>query len=225
MDGLLWEIGREKHNHHVLGPSSERQEFKKVQVHCFWSRGIRTFLAWIPCCMWQLDIAPAMDKWRLPMAKWLGWHISPCTRSVLILHLKAFFQLQSYHEKTNSAHTFTNSLIPIPLPQHQHTFLSETETDQDCPGLRQVEMNKMKSASFCSFRPDEDQDNPGRNIVSDKKVCWCWGRGIGIIMTTQQERTCSHIVCSYKVEIRYNETCFIWSITTYFVCERIKKNG
>ena len=45
MDVLLWEIGREKHNHHVLGPSSERQEFKKVQVHCFWSRGIRTFLA------------------------------------------------------------------------------------------------------------------------------------------------------------------------------------
>ena len=42
-------------------------------------------------------------------------------------------------------------------------------------------------------------------------------------MTTQQERTCSQIVCSYKVEIRYNETCFIWSITTYFVCERIKK--
>ena len=24
-----------------------------------------------------------------------------------------------------------------------------------------------------------------------QKVCWCWGRGIDIIMTTQQERTCS----------------------------------
>ena len=45
VDGLLWDIGREKHNHHVLGPSSERQEFKRVQVHCIWSRGIRTFLA------------------------------------------------------------------------------------------------------------------------------------------------------------------------------------
>ena len=44
-------------------------------------------------------------------------------------------------------------------------------------------------------------------------------------MTTQQERTCSQLVCSYKVEIRYNETCFIWNITTYFVCERIKKMG
>ena len=29
MDGLLWEIGREKHNHHVLGPSSERQMIQK----------------------------------------------------------------------------------------------------------------------------------------------------------------------------------------------------
>ena len=48
---------------------------------------------------------------------------------------------------------------------------------------------------------------------------------MGIIMTTQQERTCSQIVCSYKVEIWYNETCFIWSIATYFVCERIKKMG
>ena len=26
-----------------------------------------------------------------------------------------------------------------------------------------------------------------------QKVCWCWGRGIGIIMKTQQERTCSLI--------------------------------
>ena len=206
-----------------LDPVPSNRWFKKVQVHCFWSRGIRTFLAWYPRCMWQLDIAPAMDRWRLP--KWLGWHFSPCTRSVLILHLKAFFQLQSYREKTNSAHTLTNSLIPIPLPQHQHTFCQRRCFDQDCPGHRQVEMNKMKSASFCSFRPDEDQGNPGRNVVSDKKVCRCWGRGIGIIMTTQQERTCSQIVCSYKVEIWYNETCFIWSITTYFVCERIKKMG
>ena len=29
MDGLLWEIGREKHNHHVLGPSSERQVLQR----------------------------------------------------------------------------------------------------------------------------------------------------------------------------------------------------
>ena len=125
MDVLLWEIGREKHNHHVLGPSSERQEFKKVQVHCFWSRGIRTFLAWFPRCMWQLDNYSASNgQVKGAQVTWLTF--SPCTRSVLILHLKAFFQLQSYREKTNSAHTLTNSLIPIPLPQHQHTFLSET---------------------------------------------------------------------------------------------------
>ena len=225
MDGLLWEIGREKHNHHVLGPSSERREFKKVQVHCFWSRGIRTFLAWFPRCMWQLDIAPAMDRWRLP--KWLGWHFSPCTRSVLILHLKAFFQLQSYREKTNSAHRLTNSLIPIPLPQHQHTFLSETTFRPGLPsGHHQVEMNKMKSDSFCSFRPDEDQGNPGWNVVSDKKCAGAEGEELVLSwLATQQERTCSQLVCSYKVEIRYNETCFIWNITTYFVCERIKKNG
>ena len=29
MDGLLWEIGWKKHNHHVLGPSSERQMIQK----------------------------------------------------------------------------------------------------------------------------------------------------------------------------------------------------
>ena len=150
MDGLLWEIGREKHNHHVLGPSSERQEFKKVQVHGFWSRGIRTFLAWFPRCMWQLDIAPAMDRWRLP--KWLDWHFSPCTRSVLILHLKAFFQLQSYREKTNSAHTLTNSLIPIPLPQHQHTFLSETTFRPGLPwsSSGQNEQNEIRFILFIS---------------------------------------------------------------------------
>ena len=37
-------------------------------------------------------------------------------------------------------------IIPIPLPQHQHTFCQRRRFDQDCPGLRQVEMNKMKSA-------------------------------------------------------------------------------
>ena len=47
--------------------------------------------------------------------------------------------------------------------------------NQDCPGLRQVEMNWL--ISFCSSRPDEDQGNPGRNVVFDKKVCWCWGKG------------------------------------------------
>ena len=150
MDGLLWEIGREKHNHHVLGPSSERQEFKKVQEHCFWSRGIRTFLAWFPRCMWQLDIAPAMDRWRLP--KCLGWHLSPCTRSVLILHLKAFFQLQSNREKTSSAHTLTNSLIPIPLPQHQHTFLSETTFRPGLPwsSSGRNEQNEIRFILFIS---------------------------------------------------------------------------
>ena len=37
-------------------------------------------------------------------------------------------------------------IIPIPLPQHQHTFCQRRRFDQDCPGLRQVEMNKLKSA-------------------------------------------------------------------------------
>ena len=95
---------------------------------------------------------------------------SPSTQSVLILHLQASFQLQSYREKTNSAHTLTNSLIPIPPLSTSTLFCQRRCFDQDCPGLRQV---KMKLISFCSFRPDEDQGNPGRNVVSDKKVCWC----------------------------------------------------
>ena len=37
-------------------------------------------------------------------------------------------------------------IIPITLPQHQHTFCQRRCFDQDCPGLRQVEMNKTKSA-------------------------------------------------------------------------------
>ena len=37
-------------------------------------------------------------------------------------------------------------------------------------------MNKMNLISFCSFRPDDDdQGNPGRNIVSDKKCAGAEG--------------------------------------------------
>ena len=76
-------------------------------------------------------------------------------------------------------------VIPIPLPQHQHTFCQRRRFDQDCPGLRQVEMNKKESA--WPTRPGQSWSK--RRLW--QKVCWCWGRGIGIIMTTLQERTCS----------------------------------
>ena len=66
-------------------------------------------------------------------------------------------------------------IIPIPLPQRQHTFCQRRRFDQDCPGHRQVEMNKMNLISFCSFRPDDDQGNPGRNVVSDKKCAGAEG--------------------------------------------------
>ena len=36
-------------------------------------------------------------------------------------------------------------------------------------------MNKMNLISFCSFRPDDDQGNPGRNIISDKKCAGAEG--------------------------------------------------
>ena len=33
------------------------------------------------------------------------------------------------------------------------------------------------SETMFLFRPDEDQGNSGRNVVSDKGLCWCWWRG------------------------------------------------
>ena len=53
-------------------------------------------------------------------------------------------------------------IIPIPLPQHRLSapahFLSET-----------------------TFRPDEDQGNPGRNVVSDKKCAGAEGEELVLV--------------------------------------------
>ena len=81
---------------------------------------------------------------------------------------------------TGSQSCWVVMIIPIPLPQHQHTFLSETTFRPGLPWSSSGRNEQNESDSFCSFRPDDDQGNPGRNVVSDKKVCWCWGRGIGI---------------------------------------------
>ena len=52
-------------------------------------------------------------------------------------------------------------IIPIPPLSTSTLFCQRRRFDQDCPGLRQVEMNKMNQISFRSFRPDDDQGNPG----------------------------------------------------------------
>ena len=39
----------------------------------------------------------------------------------------------------------TSQLIPFPLPQHQHTFCQRRRFDQDCPGLRQVDLTKTRA--------------------------------------------------------------------------------
>ena len=90
-------------------------------------------------------------------------------------------------------------IIPIPLPQHQHTFCQRRRFDQDCPGLRQVEMNKMKSVRWVWHTPVSKRVHvgqadfilfistwrrPGQSWSKRRlwqKVCWCWGRGIGIV--------------------------------------------
>ena len=65
-----------------------------------------------------------------------------------IFRLRNFF-LTRKHTNSNASEQVLSCwvmIIPIPLPQHQHTFCQRRRFDQDCPGLRQVEMNKMKSA-------------------------------------------------------------------------------
>ena len=172
MDGLLWEIGREKHNHHVLGPSSERQMIQKSSSTLLLVARNPDFLSLISALHVTTRYSASNGQVKVAQVTWLTFFTvhSICShRSFEGILPTAILP----REDKGSAHTFTNSLIPIPLPQHQHTFCQRRCFDQDCPGHRQVEMNKMKSDSFCSFRPDEDQGNPGRNVVSDKKVCWC----------------------------------------------------
>ena len=62
---------------------------------------------------------------------------------VSFLHSVTLSQRSLLHEHVLSC--WVVMIIPIPLPQHQHTFCQRRRFDQDCPGLRQVEMNNMKS--------------------------------------------------------------------------------
>ena len=42
------------------------------------------------------------------------------------------------------------------------------------------EYMQVRLISFCSFRPDEDQGNPGRNVVSDKKCAGAEGEELAL---------------------------------------------
>ena len=67
---------------------------------------------------------------------------------------RTYVRARHTHTHTHTTHTHKiwsaciqrEFIIPIPLTQHQHNFCQRRRFDQDCSGLRQVEMNNIKSA-------------------------------------------------------------------------------
>ena len=110
-------------------------------------------------------------------------HFHSCVKffQTRMLSVRTFQQLSlSYLNRFSLAGVVI--IIPIPLPQHQHTFCQRRRFDQDCPGLR----------------PDEDQGNPGRNVVSDKKCAGAEGEELVLLIIIVNLYQQSRVKCHHK---------------------------
>ena len=163
MDDLLWEIGREKHNYQCSWTQFRATGIQKRSSTLLVARK-PDFLSLISALHVTTRYSTSNGQVKGAQVTWLTFFTvhSICSHPSFEGILPTAVLPR---EDKQCSYTHKISLIPIPLPQHQHTFLSEMSFR---PGLPW-----SSSASFCSFRPDEDQGNPGRNVVSDKKVCWC----------------------------------------------------
>ena len=93
-------------------------------------------------------------------------------------------------------------IIPIPLPQHQHTFLSETTFRPGLPWSSSGR-NEQNESDFILFILTWRR--PGQSWSKHRlwqKVCWCWGRGIGIRLLFCE---CMSTVCLLAVRLQLEE--------------------
>ena len=72
---------------------------------------------------------------------------------------------KTMHNEKSSKNTNIQCITITSRSAPAHFFVRGNVSTRIDPGLRQV--------VFFFFQPDEDQGSPGRNVVSDKKVCWC----------------------------------------------------
>ena len=108
---------------------------------------------------------------------WLHPRVDSLTTEFVCVSCRSFNIPDTYHR------SFYSSVHHSPL---------RYSTSQVVPCSQFLSLSLSTSTLFflseTTFRPGLPWSSSG---LWQKKVCWCWGRGIGNIMTTQQERTCS----------------------------------
>ena len=62
--------------------------------------------------------------------------------------------------------------------------------------------------SFCSFRPDEDQGNPGRNVVFQDGNC-AGAEGEEIVIWLPSKREHMHAYLKVMIQLRLEKTCSV----------------